>query len=260
MTPPPQSSSAVGNDSLQQSLIVSIAGSTITANSASAFIYGTYTLTPGGQVTISGTTYSFATNGAAIAIGTSTTELLGVASPSPTQYVLGTQTLIPGGPEITVSGTVLSLLPGRSSVVINGNTQAASILLSASSVPEYLVETQTLIAGGPAITVSGTVISLVSGGSSVVVGGMTEALTVLLGAPTPTGNPNATETPGQGLGAIIASLGGFATPVSTSSSSTVYPGFNGTVFTGGSHSMNGEWPSWITGSILGLALVSIWML
>jgi hypothetical protein len=258
--PPAQSSGTNPNDPLQQSLIASIAGSTITANSASAFIYGTYTLTPGGQATISGTTYSLATNGAAIAIGTSTTELLSLVSPSPTQYVLGTQTLIPGGSAITVSGTVLSLLPGGSSVVINGNTQAASILLSASSVPEYLVGTQTLKAGGPAITVSGTVISLESGGSSVVVGEKTEALTVLLGAPTPTGNSNAIETPGQGLGAIIASLGGFTTPVSTSSSTTGYPGFNGTVFTGGSYPMDGEWSSWITGSMFGLVLVGVWML
>jgi hypothetical protein len=257
--PPSQPSSVVGSNPPQQPAVANIAGSTITADSASAFIYGTYTLTPGGQATISGTTYSLATNGEEIAIGTSTTQLLGVAS-SPTQYVLGTQTLIAGDPAITVSGTVLSLLPGASSVAIDGNTQAASVLLSASSVPEYLVGTQTLKAGGPAITVSGTVISLASGGSSVLVDGKTEALTALLGAATPTGNPNAIETPGQGLGAIIASLGGFATPVSTSSTTIGYTGFNGTVFTGGSYSMKRVRGSWILGSAFGLVLVGVWML
>jgi uncharacterized protein YodC (DUF2158 family) len=249
----------VGNNPPQQPAVANIAGSTITENSASAFIYGTYTLTPGGQATISGTTYSLATNGKGIAIGTSTTQLLSVAS-SPTQYVLGTQTLIAGGPAITVSGTVLSLLPGASSVAINGNTQAASVILSASSVPEYLVGTQTLKAGGPAITVSGTVISLANGGSSVLVDGKTEALTALLGAATPTGNPSAIETPGQGLGAIIASLGGFATPASTSSTTIGYIGFNGTVFTGGSYSMKRVRGSWIMGSAFGLVLVGVLIL
>jgi hypothetical protein len=50
------------------------------------------------------------------------------------------------------------------------------------------------------------------------------------------------------------------TPVSTSSSTRWYHEFNGTVFTGRSHSIKVEWPSWITGSKFGLAIAGFWKL
>ena len=65
--------------------------------------------------------------------------------------------------------------------MIDGVTQPVSALLPT---PEYVVASQTLIPGGSAITVSRTRVSLESGGSSVVIGGKTEALSILLGPST----------------------------------------------------------------------------
>ena len=141
--------------------------------------------------------------------------------------------------------------------MINGNTQAASILVSSA---EYLVGTQTLKAGGPAITASGKAISLASGGSIVVVDGITEAFTALLGAATPTGNPSATTTPGQGLGGIIASVGGFATPITTSEGTAAGGGFNGTVFTSASNLMKESRSNWVMWWMLGIVAVAFLIL
>ncbi|KAL9617203.1 MAG: hypothetical protein Q9160_008008 [Pyrenula sp. 1 TL-2023] len=45
----------------------------------------------------------------------------------------------------------------------------------------YVIDSQTLTPGGPAIAVSGTVVSLAAGGSTVVIGGKTELLTSMTG-------------------------------------------------------------------------------
>jgi hypothetical protein len=192
-------------------------------------------------------TYSLATDGGALAIGTSTTQVL-TSNPSTSEYILGSQTLLAGGPAVTVSGTVISLQSGGQSVVVNGSTQALTIAFP-TSISEYLVGSQTLVAGGPAITVSGTVISLVKGGSSVVVGGTTQALSAILASAT---------SQSQGLGGIIASLGGFVTPAPTPVSTTRYVDYNGTVFTGGC-SRYGEGNPFL-GLLLGMGTVAVVML
>ena len=58
------------------------------------------------------------------------------------------------------------------------------------------MDDQTLVAGGAAVTISGTVISLISGGDSVVVGGKTEPISVVARTSTTVG-----------LGGIIVSIG-----------------------------------------------------
>lgn len=78
---------------------------------------------------------------------------------------------------------MISLQSGGQSVIVDGSTQALSAAFP-TSVSEYLVGSQTLVAGGPAITVSGTVISLVSGGGAVVVGETTEPLSQFLASTT----------------------------------------------------------------------------
>lgn len=108
-------------------LVATIGGQTLTADSSSAFLLGSQTLSPGGQVTLSGTTISLASNAATLIVGTSTEPLI-----TPT-YVIGTQTLAPGGPAITVSGTVYSLESGGSSVVVGGSTTALTALEGSSS-------------------------------------------------------------------------------------------------------------------------------
>lgn len=109
--------------------------------------------------------------------------------PSASVFNIGGQNLTPGGAQITVSNTPLSLLPGGSSVVIGGSKTVAltSYLASTSSGLSlgYVFGTQTLSAGGAAITVDGTTMSLMPGGSSVVVVSgnhtQTEGVSVLLG-------------------------------------------------------------------------------
>lgn len=103
------------------------------------------------------------------------TQETGAPSPSTTPQVppvIASQTLTPGGPPVTVSGTVLSLDPSGSSVVIGGSTTLPlSAVISPTQTP-IVVGSQTLSAGGSPITVSGTVLSLDPSGSSVVVNGV----------------------------------------------------------------------------------------
>ena len=94
--------------------------------------------------------------------------------------------------------------------MVGGTTQAIPKISGVSTVEnEYVVGSQTLKAGGPAITVSGTVVSLLSGGLSAVVGGTT---TVAAAAVAGAKQTLVTETQATGqvsLGGVIASVGGF---------------------------------------------------
>jgi hypothetical protein len=121
---------------------------------------------------------------------------------------------------LTVGGTTYSLATTGNALVVDGTSQ-------------YLIASQTLVAGGPAITVSGTVVSLQSGGQSIVVGSSTEAISSFVGATS------------SGLGGAIVSIGGFTSsgPVSTT-------GYNGTVFTGATSKSRGE--------VLGIGVV-LWV-
>ena len=118
-----------------------------------------------------------------------------ITANSQSHFVVSGQTLAPGGPPITVDGTPLSLAPSASSVVIGGTTIS---LLPTPAVPLPTVAgqqiqtaangniivpgTTTLSPGANAATISGTVVSVMSNGAGLVVGGTTVALPV--GAPT----------------------------------------------------------------------------
>jgi hypothetical protein len=117
---------------------------------------------------------------------------------SSSEYVLGEQTLKPGGPAITISGTQVSLAPGESAVVVGSST---SILLASDSpgdkaqhdtpapvltltanqdsASEYIVADQTLRPGGSAITISGTPVSLDPEATALVVGSSTRPIAVI---------------------------------------------------------------------------------
>jgi hypothetical protein len=77
------------------------------------------------------------------------------------QFIVGTQTLKPGGPAITVDGSTLSLGPSGTIAIVNGVTQTLA------NVP--------IVTGAPAITVGGRVVSatLVGGTSQFVLGDKT---------------------------------------------------------------------------------------
>ncbi|KAN0095837.1 hypothetical protein V8E51_016548 [Hyaloscypha variabilis] len=103
--------------------------------------------------------------------------------PAPTAqgFVLDSQTLAAGGPGVTISGTVVRILDDGSSVEIGSTeTQAIGSFIAAQEGEVwYLFGSKTLSAGGAAITVDGTVVSLLAGGSSLVVGSRTEGVSVL---------------------------------------------------------------------------------
>jgi hypothetical protein len=160
-----------------------------------------------------------------------------VTNPSQS-YILGSQALIPGRSALTISGTVVSLLSGGSSVVVGGTTLPVGVLLPSSilfttSVAGFLIGSQTLVAGGAPFTVSGTVISLLPGGSSVVVAGTTQGVSVL------------------------SSDGAKSTIVAE----TLYTSapFNGTVIIGLATNLRGpfEQQVWAVGIMLGTLLITI---
>ncbi|PVI05688.1 hypothetical protein DM02DRAFT_492707, partial [Periconia macrospinosa] len=115
---------------------------------------------------------------------------------TPTGYILQGQTLVPGGPPITVQGTVYSLLPTPTAIVVNGQTTTITpdygAVISTTTIPlltlfqstytanaagNYVIAPgTTLRPGGEAITVSGTVISLKPGNTEVVVQGSTSRM------------------------------------------------------------------------------------
>jgi hypothetical protein len=128
-------------------------------------------------------------------------------------FIIGTQTLAPGGPAITVSGTTISLAPSGSIAVINGVTstlapgpaQATAKLgpplltlnghtSTANSATQYVIGPGTTLTPGGVVTINDIVVSLSPSETDIVVGGTTS----LLGAGTATGT-------GVGAGATTRS-------------------------------------------------------
>ena len=199
-------------------------GISILTYSNSDYVVGGETLIPGGPaITISGVVVSIPTSGAAVVIGTSTISLADspltpnapaiifgdstVTANPQSGYVIGSQTLEPGGSAITVSSTVLSLAPSATALVVGqstiplGQTAApalpvitvAGTVITANSQSDFVVGFETLAPGGLAITIDGTALSLASGATALIVDSSTEVLTSSV----------------PGLGAIImTALGG----------------------------------------------------
>ena len=178
----------------------------VSANSASQYVAGGQTLTPGGPaVTISGTRISLAPSATQVVVGSSTIGLaptfiaplpppltLGsqtYTANSNSEYSIAGQTLAPGGPAVTVSGTRLSLARSATQVIVGSSTIRlgpaptpppigfGSQTFTANSLSDYIIDGQTLVPGGPSITVSGTPISLAPAATQVVIGSRTIDLT-----------------------------------------------------------------------------------
>lgn len=181
---------------------LTIGPSSYTPNAQSAYNIDGQTLVPGGSaIIISGTTISLGSSATAIIIGGNTQFLqpspvtdpippvtIGpnlILSPDPTvpgEYVIGAQTLIPGGPAAIVDGTAVALdqsgsfliIDGTSTQNINGIASAITIgteTMTRNIAGQYVLDGKTLVPGAPAITVDGTVISLDPAGTAVVVDG-----------------------------------------------------------------------------------------
>ena len=185
--------------------VLSVAGSTYTANTASAFVVAGQTLTPGGQINVGGTPVSLHPSANVAVVGGSTQVL---ATPAPSanpaeikvagstytanaasQFVVAGQTLTPGG-QVTVANTPISLNPSADVAVVGGSTQFlatatprpnaavmtfAGSTYTANAASQFVVAGQTLTPGGQ-ITVSNTPLSLALSGNVAVIGTSTQTL------------------------------------------------------------------------------------
>jgi hypothetical protein len=215
-------------------------------NPRDTFVIAGQTLVPAGSaITVFGTTLSLGSSASFLVVNGATSVIPNPIAPTinlgndvltrlpPTSgpsFVVGDQSLIPGGPAITVSGTTLSLAPSASFVVIDGVTSSfatpgpqvgssPSITVGndvISALPEpwgptFVVDGQTLIPGGLQITVSGTTLSLAPSASLIVVNGVTSTLTTpappLITAPPLTiGHATFKPLPGTGTAYLVGSM------------------------------------------------------
>jgi hypothetical protein len=105
------------------------------------------------------------------------------STPASSFIVIASQTLLPGGSPINVSGTIYRLPTSGSSVLVNGKPSPITALPTPTSAPYVVIASSTLLPGS-AITISGTTYSLPSTGSSILVNGTPSPIASLLQYPT----------------------------------------------------------------------------
>lgn len=226
------------NDAATTTLpIATVGGKIFTAVGPSSEIaIGDTTLKPGdAPITVAGTLLSIGSG--IVAIGSSTITLSAPPingiftladnsfTANPTGFSIADTSLLPGSPAITISGAPPSLASsgvlfvGSSTVLLNPPRPTpppitlASQTITANSLSHYIVDSQTLVPGGPAITVNGTPISVPATPSAVVVGTSTEILATSAGA---------------GIGAaILSGLGGIGRAESTAATTGANGSYTG---------------------------------
>ncbi|KAK3626486.1 hypothetical protein LTR56_019759 [Elasticomyces elasticus] len=217
----PSASALVANDVTQNlqpdssaantgSLLVA-GGHTFTPASSSAIVIAGQTLQPGSQTVVAGTTYSLDASASAVAINGVTQDLQPVSpataiftangqtftAGSSSALVIAGQTLQPGS-EATIAGTTYSLAPSGSALIVNGATQTAQSLVSAtpSDAPVFMVNDQIIhedlssnaiisgqtLAPGSATVIDGTTYSLEPSATALVVDGTTHTLQPAIGS------------------------------------------------------------------------------
>ena len=185
--------------------VLSVAGSTYTANAASQFVIASKTLTPGGQINVASTLISLNPSANIAVVGGSTQTLTHPApSPKPavmtfagstytanaaSQFVIADQTLPPGG-QIIVSNTQISLAPSANLAVIGTSTQLLTTpapvsnpavltfdgsTYTANAASQFVIADETLTPGGT-ITASGTPIAMPEGTNFALIGTITQFL------------------------------------------------------------------------------------
>jgi hypothetical protein len=181
---------------LQQDIEVEIGGKTFAVNpSAKGITLAGIEINPGGpRPTILGTPVSLALS-SVLMIGTLRVPLAATGPSEPSIYTLGGQafsansdevviagtTLKPGGPGITISGTLVLLVP--SGILIIGTSRVSLTPLTSepkavtytvgdnafiANPSEMLIAGTKLTPGGPGVAISGTLISLARGGTLVI--------------------------------------------------------------------------------------------
>ena len=212
------------------------------ANSKLTLANGAVISAGGSPATVSGTVLAIPSDDSGIIVNGKTTPLLllpgsaptsvfSVASQAftaaPTGFVVGTQSLSPGGSAITLSGTPISLGASRqlqigtSAISLPSAPAITSVFTIAgqtftASPTAFPIGSQTLGEGGSAITLSGTMVSL--GSAGLVIGSSTIPL-----------------TPAEQSEDVDVGLGGLIVGGGQSSASASLSGLSGPVaFTGGS--------------------------
>lgn len=178
-TPPafiPQTTSAT---------IFTAGGSTFTGNSASVFLIGSSTLTPGGTVVISGvgsapgTTYVLPATGSTVIVNGVTQSIQETALPTSAPQTIPVVIFTAGGSTFT------------------GNSESG-----------FIIGSSTLTPGGTVIvpgsgTDSPTTYVLPTSGTAIIVNGATQTIQVTTASAASTG----------GMGGVIASVGGYGTSI-----------------------------------------------
>ncbi|KAF2212091.1 hypothetical protein CERZMDRAFT_106301 [Cercospora zeae-maydis SCOH1-5] len=125
------------------------------------------------------------------------------------EFVVGGQTLAPGGPAVTEGDNTIELPSQATAVIVNGSPtpiaqpQAPANVpapewtfgentITANSANEFVIASQTITPGGEAVTIAGTTLSLAAGASEIVVNGQTSEIAVPVGAPVTLGGAIAT--------------------------------------------------------------------
>lgn len=169
---------------------ITVAGATLTPNSASEYLVASQTLSPGGgAVTVADTIYSLASGGTAIVVNGHTTSIAAVqvqqsilplitvagatlTADSALDYIIASQTLSPGGSPVIVSGSTYSLAPGGTAIVVNGHTSAVGTMTTGSA----SLAGGTDLLPGSASTISGTTYSLPVSGAGIYINGISQSL------------------------------------------------------------------------------------
>lgn len=221
--------------------IVTVAGQVITA-APSQLTFGATTLTPGGSpVVISGTPISLGSSTLIIGshtIALPTSSVLAVAgvtfTADPSGFQVGGTTLTRGGAPVTISGTVVSLgssalLVGSSAVQLPTEINPEILTVTGgqaftTNVHGFVVGSNTIRQGGPAVTISGTVMSF--GPSGLIVGSSTVPLAstpsvFVVGGQSFTANPTGFSIAGTSISAGGPGVTISGTPVSLSPSGLV---------------------------------------
>ncbi|KAK4977369.1 hypothetical protein LTR28_007189 [Elasticomyces elasticus] len=221
---------------------------TVLPATTSAIVIASQTLVPGGApITVSGQTISLGSSSGEVVVNghTSTlqsptsantpavitvgSQVLSYTPVASTGYMIGSHTVYPFGPAVTIAGQTVSIAASGSGIVVNGQTSPlvaptpiAPIVTLGSQVFTYtptvarqlVVESQTLYPGGPAVTVSGETISLpASATNQIVINGHTSTLSSKSGTVTlSVGSHQLTLTPLTVPSAIVIA------------SQTLYPG------------------------------------
>ena len=195
-----------------------IIGSTIlTPNAQSKIVVASQTLTPGGPVlTLNDVAISLTPFYSALEVRSSVISLSPV-NPAPSgsappvltvggsalvpgltsAYVGASQTLLPGGPALSMDSAIISLAPSGTALILKASNTFLSleatptlqlpaftvggIVITTNAASVYVAAGQTLVPGGPALTINSQVVSLALSATAIILGTTTVPLSVTSG-------------------------------------------------------------------------------